>query len=85
MGLLPSLAAAISKDARTLLHVTPEIIRLSLELGLHLVRRANAVEQTMESWATAVFGMAEKEALEILSQFHKLNVFNFMACFLLAG
>ncbi|KAL9577385.1 MAG: hypothetical protein Q9212_006395, partial [Teloschistes hypoglaucus] len=73
MGLLPSLAAAISKDARTLLHVTPEIIRLSLELGLHLVRRANAVEQTTESWATVVFGMAENEALEIISHFHKLN------------
>lgn len=79
MGLLPSLAAAISTDARTLLQATPEIIRLSLELGLHLVRRGNAVEQTMESWATAVFDMTEKDALEIISHFHKLNVIKSMA------
>ncbi|KAL8783229.1 MAG: hypothetical protein Q9213_004793 [Squamulea squamosa] len=71
MGLLPALAAAVSTDSKTLLQVVPETIRLSLVLGLHLVRRGNAVEQTMESWASVVFGVSEDEATSIILDFHE--------------
>ena len=75
-GMLPAAALAVSTSTSQLLDLAPEIVRVSLRLGLAASRRSAQVERSCESWATVVPHVAPQEQQEILDQFHREHVSN---------
>lgn len=55
---------------RELLHAGPDILKFSLRLGLKARRRSMDIESSSESWATAVFGVSEREVRDELQRWH---------------
>ncbi|KAL2056771.1 hypothetical protein ABVK25_003166 [Lepraria finkii] len=72
-GMLPAVATAASSTSSQLLHLAPEIVRVSLRLGLEASRRSGQIEKSRESWATVVPGIAPFEQQEALDQFHQTH------------
>ena len=72
--MLPAAATAASSTSSQLLHLAPEIVRVSLRLGLEASRRSGQIEKSRESWATVVPGIAPFEQQEALDQFHQTHV-----------
>ena len=73
-GMLPAAAMAVSKTTTQLLDLAPEIVRVSLRLGLEASRRSDQIEKSRESWATIVSGVAPFEQQEALDHFHQTHV-----------
>ena len=72
--MLPAAAMAVSNTTSQLLSLAPEIVRVSLRLGLEAGRRSDQIEKSRESWATIVPGIAPFEQQEALDQFHQTHV-----------
>lgn len=72
--MLPAAATAASSTSSQLLNLAPEIVRVSLRLGLEASRRSRQIEKSRESWATVVPGIAPFEQQEALDQFHQTHV-----------
>lgn len=69
-GMLPAAALAFSSSTTQLLELAPEIVRISLRLGLEASRRSEQIEKSHKSWATVVPGVPLQEQREILHRFH---------------
>ena len=65
---------AVSNTNSQLLCLAPEIVRVSLRLGLEASRRSDQIEKSRENWAVIVPGMAPREQQEALDQFHQVHV-----------
>ena len=73
-GMLPAAAMAVSNSTSQLLKIAPEIVCVSLRLGLEASRRSAQIEKSCESWATIVPGMAPQAQQEALDNFHQTYV-----------
>lgn len=73
-GMLPAVAMAFSDSTSQLLELAPEVIRISLRLGLEASRRSAQIEKSHQSWATVVPGVPFQKQVEILSEFHEAHV-----------
>lgn len=69
--MLPAAAMAVATSTSQLLELAPEIVRVSLRLGMEASRRSAQIESSSESWATVVSGIAPQEQQRILDEFHK--------------
>lgn len=73
-GMVPAATAACITSVAELLRICPEIIRISLRLGLQVSRRSHILEPTNESW-TLSFGNVSFDSLQdAISKFHDTNV-----------
>lgn len=72
--MLPAAALAFSSSTTQLLELAPEIVRISLRLGLEASRRSEQIEKSHKSWATVVPGVPLQEQREILHRFHHVYV-----------
>jgi len=73
-GLLPAAALAATTSTSQLLKLAPEIVRISLRLGIEATRRSLLIERSSESWATVVSGISAREQQDILDQFNRESV-----------
>lgn len=73
-GMLPAAALAVTNSTGQLLQLAPEIVCISLRLGLEACRRSAQIELSHESWATVVPGIPLQEQIEILRRFHQVYV-----------
>ena len=73
-GMLPAAALAVSNSTSQLLKISPEIVRLSLRVGIKASRRSMQIEQCSDSWAIAIPGMTPQEQQVTLDQFHAEHV-----------
>ena len=73
-GILPAIAITFAKDESEFLRLAPKFVSLSLRLGLAAARRADSIEHSESSWATAVSGMSLACIEDILKSFHDLHV-----------
>ena len=72
--MLPAVAMAFSDSTSQLLELAPEIVRISLRLGLEASRRSAQIEKSHRSWATVVPSVPLEEQREIISDFHNAHV-----------
>ena len=72
--MLPAAAVVVSNSTSQLLDLAPDIVRLSLRLGLEARRRSTLIEQSSESWATLVSGKTPEEQQRVLDHFHQGHV-----------
>lgn len=73
-GLLPAAAAATAHSMVELLSVAPEIVAISVRLGLEVQRRSTLLEDSPESWARVVTGISSTNLRKCLEEFHDGNV-----------
>lgn len=57
-----------------MLELAPEIVCISLRLGLEASRRSAQIERSHESWATLVPGIPLQEQRDVLDRFHHVYV-----------
>ena len=69
-GMLPAAAMAASSSTSHLLKLAPQIVLISLRLGVEAHRRSAQIEVSTDSWAFVVPGMAPQQQQECLDQFH---------------
>ncbi|KAI9876882.1 MAG: hypothetical protein M1830_005404, partial [Pleopsidium flavum] len=72
-GLLPAAAAATTTSLSGLLKLAPDIVCVSLRVGLLASRRSTQLERSMESWAIMVSGVPASELQKVLQEFHAKN------------
>ena len=72
--MLPAITAASASGVAELLKLAPEIIRISLRLGIENSRRAQNLEQSLNSWACVVSGVSLDRVRDELQQFHESQV-----------
>ncbi|KAL8701306.1 MAG: hypothetical protein Q9201_004977 [Fulgogasparrea decipioides] len=70
-GLLPAAAAATARSTDELLRLAPSIISIALRLALEADLRSSQIEETNQSWAAVVPGVAASEQQSALDEFHK--------------
>ena len=73
-GMLPAAAFAATTTREQLLRLAPEIVRISLRLGIEASHRSSLIENSSESWATAITGITPSDQQGILDQFHREHV-----------
>ena len=73
-GLLPAIATASAIGVADLLKLSPEIIRISLRLGVEVSHRSQNLEQSLSSWASIVSGVPLDQIRAELQQFHDSKV-----------
>lgn len=69
-GLIPAAAVASAKSISDVLEMAPELICISMRLGLAASRRSMQLERSSESWATAVPAVPVHELQKELDEFH---------------
>lgn len=72
--MVPAAALASASSTTQLLDLAPEIVCISLRLGLEASRRSEQIEKSAESWATLVPGVPLREQKEVLHRFHQVHV-----------
>lgn len=72
--MLPAAALAFASSTTQLLELAPEIVCISLRLGLEATRRSAQIEDCHGSWATVVPGIPLQEQREVLHRFHHVYV-----------
>ncbi|KAG4435352.1 hypothetical protein IFR05_009175 [Cadophora sp. M221] len=72
-GLLPAAAAATTHSMVELLSIAPEIVAISVRLGLEVQRRSTLLEDCQESWARVVTGISSATLRKRLAEFHDGN------------
>lgn len=72
--MLPAAALAFASSTTQLLELAPEVVRISVRLGLEASRRSAQIEKSHESWATLVPGIPLQEQRDILHRFHDVYV-----------
>lgn len=73
-GMLPAAAVGAASSTDQLLRLAPEIVRLSLRLGLEATHRSAQIERSSESWATLVPSISAHEQQASLNEFHRQHV-----------
>ncbi len=79
-GLLPAAAAATTTSLSGLLKLPPDIVCVSLRVGLLASRRSTRLERSMESWAIMVSGVPASELQKVIQEFHARNVGVTISC-----
>lgn len=72
--MLPAVAAAASTCLSELLRLAPEIVCLSLRLGLEVSHRSRRLEHSTAGWATVLSGVSVDCVQAALQQFHDTQV-----------
>lgn len=74
-GQVPAAAAASTHSLDDLVAVAPEIVAISLRVGLDVDRRSAALSDDRNgSWARAVIGVSGADAQASIDEFHKAQV-----------
>lgn len=74
-GQVPAAAAATTHSIDDLVAVAPEIVAISLRVGLDVDRRSAALSNDRTgSWARAVIGISGADAQASIDEFHKVQV-----------
>lgn len=74
-GQVPAAAAATTHSIDDLVAVAPEIVAISLRVGLDVDRRSAALsDDRAGSWARAVIGISGADAQASIKEFHKAQV-----------
>lgn len=74
-GQVPAAAAATTHSIDDLVAVAPEIVAISLRVGLDVDRRSAALSNDRDgSWARAVIGISGADAQASIDEFHKAQV-----------
>lgn len=79
-GLLPAAAAATTTSLSGLLKLPPDIVCVSLRVGLLASRRSTQLERSMESWAIMVSRVPASELQKVIQEFHAKNVGVTISC-----
>lgn len=73
-GLLPAVTSAAINSTSELLKMSPEIIRISLKLGLEVCRQSQALDQAGGSWASAFSNVSLHSIQDAIRQFQITEV-----------
>ena len=70
-GLIPATAVASATSISDVLEIAPELICISLRLGLAASRRSMQLERSSESWATVVLAVPRDEQQVEINRFQE--------------
>ena len=73
-GVLPAIAAALSKSIRELLSFSLKLVSLSFILAVEVERRSHQIEDGNGVWGYSVINTSPDEQQKILDKFNKTNV-----------
>lgn len=72
-GALPGAVAAVARDTSQIISLGVEVLKVVFRLGIHLVRRSKAVEDSDASWVIAVLGLDPTELQRRLDAFNEVE------------
>ena len=75
--MLPAIVLSVASNCNDILRMAPEMLLLSLRLGLAASRRARNIEPRSGSWAMVIQGISKSQALEYLDLYSEANVGTF--------